>query len=369
MEKCKRILHVLGGLQRGGAETLVMNLYRRIDREKIQFDFVIHTSDKAAYYDEIIDLGGKIYVCPQYKVYNHFKYKKWWKNFLVNHPEYTIVHGHVRSTASIYLKITRKLKRYAIAHSHSTSSGKGLRGIIKNILQHGIRRNADYFMGCSNEANEWLFGKKVARNKEKCEVLKNGIDTNTFAYNRKIECDMRKKLGIENKFVVGTVGRIEEPKNPMFIVEVFSEIYKRNDNAVFLWVGDGSLMEQVKNKCRELNVIDNFIFVGSKSNVSDYLQTMNVFLFPSLWEGFGISLIEAQAVGMPCVVSNTIVKEAFVTDLLDVVNLNEPSAIWAETCLNHVNKENKITKKKIEERGLDIHDITKKLEEKYMSIR
>ena len=154
-----RILHVLGSLNMGGAETLIMNLYRNIDRDKIQFDFVVHTNKIGLYEDEIKELGGKIYRIQRYKGINHFSYKKEWNNFFEEHKEYKIIHGHMRSTASIYLKIAKKYGRITIAHSHNTSNGHGFSSLVKKILQYNIRNVSDYFMGCSYEANKRLFGK------------------------------------------------------------------------------------------------------------------------------------------------------------------------------------------------------------------
>src|SRR5690625_2672586 len=152
MQKPNRILHVFGGMGRGGAETMVMNLYRKIDRSKIQFDFIVHTQNKCDFDDEIELLGGRIYRVPRYNGKNHFQYKRAWHKFLMNHPEYKIIHGHVRSTASIYLKIANSYGLITISHSHNTSSGKGFSAIVKNIFQYKIRYIADYLFACSQTA-------------------------------------------------------------------------------------------------------------------------------------------------------------------------------------------------------------------------
>ncbi len=192
-----RILHVIGSLNSGGSQTLVMNIYRNIDRNKFQFDFVIDRPQELLYADEIKKLGGQIYTVPQYKVYNHFAFKKAWKKLLKEHPEYKIIHGHVRSTASIYLKIAKRMGLVTISHSHSTSSGKGISAVIKNMLQSKISSVADYFMGCSQDANEWLFGKEVA-NSDRCIVLKNAIDIEKFKFNMKKRIDIRNELSIDD---------------------------------------------------------------------------------------------------------------------------------------------------------------------------
>ncbi len=361
MTEPKRILQVLGCLDRGGAETLVMNIYRNMDREQVQFDFVIHTKDKGAYYDEILSLGGKIYHCPQYTGKNHFTYIRWWKNFFEEHNEYDTVHGHVRSTAAIYLKIAKKYRRFTVAHSHSTSSGKGISAIVKNMMQFPIRNTADYFLGCSQIANEWLFGKRVANDSKRCSILKNGVDLTKYRFDFAIRTQYRKDLGIDNNFVIGTVGRIETPKNPMFIIDVFCEILKNLPNARLLWVGDGTLMSSVKEKIAQLNIEDKVLLVGSKGNVSDYLQAMDVFLFPSLWEGLGMSLIEAQATGLPCVCSDVIPDEAHVTDLMIKKGLTDATEEWAKVCLSALQKTREDQADKIKAANYDIRQVVEQL--------
>ena len=159
-----RILHVLGALNRGGAETMVMNIYRNIDRNRVQFDFIVHTNEKCDYNDEIINLGGKIYSMPRYNGKNHIKYKKAWNNFFKRHIEYKIVHGHMRSTAAIYLSIGKKHGLKTIAHSHSTASrGNKFEKLVKNVLQIPLRYTANYLFACSEEAGKWLFGKKAIK--------------------------------------------------------------------------------------------------------------------------------------------------------------------------------------------------------------
>ena len=157
-----RILHVFGQMNRGGAETMIMNLYRHIDRTKIQFDFMVHSEEKCAFDDEIGQLGGKIYRVPRYNGRNHFLYIKEWSKFISNHKEYKIIHGHIRSTASFYLKVCKDNDRVTIIHSHSTSSGSGIiSSVVKNILQYPIRKIADYFIACSIPAGKWLFGENI----------------------------------------------------------------------------------------------------------------------------------------------------------------------------------------------------------------
>lgn len=326
-DNCIRVLQVLGGLNRGGAETMVMNLYRNIDRNKIQFDFIKHTESKCAYDDEIKELGGRIYSIPKYKVYNHFQYKKAWNNFLKKHPEYKIIHGHVRSTATIYLKIAKKYGLYAIAHSHSTSSGKGIKAIIKNMLQFRIRYITDYFMGCSKEANEWLYGKKIA-NSEKCIILHNAIDVEKYTYNEDIRNKLRKELNIkEDEMVVGNIGRFSYMKNHKFLIDIFEKLCK-TENCKLLLVGDGELKNDIQNIVKNKHLENKVIFTGVRSDVNEILQAMDIFVMPSIFEGLPVTLIEAQASGVPSLIANTITKEVDITPLIYRENLKNEPLIW-----------------------------------------
>lgn len=326
-DNCIRVLQVLGGLNRGGAETMVMNLYRNIDRNKIQFDFIKHTESKCAYDDEIKELGGRIYSIPKYKVYNHFQYKKAWNNFFKKHPEYKIIHGHVRSTATIYLKIAKKYGLYAIAHSHSTSSGKGIKAIIKNMLQFRIRYITDYFMGCSKEANEWLYGKKIA-NSEKCIILHNAIDVEKYTYNEDIRNKLRKELNIkEDEMVVGNIGRFSYMKNHKFLIDIFEKLCK-TENCKLLLVGDGELKNDIQNIVKNKHLENKVIFTGVRSDVNEILQAMDIFVMPSIFEGLPVTLIEAQASGVPSLIANTITKEVDITPLIYRENLKNEPLIW-----------------------------------------
>lgn len=360
-----RILHVLGGLNRGGAETIVMNLYRELDKSKFQFDFVVHTTQSGDYTEEILKMGGRIYSIPSYKVYNHFIYKKAWKRFLEKHKEYKIIHGHVRSTASIYLNIAKKFGLKTISHSHSISSGKGIKAIIKNILQFRIRYIADYFMGCSKQANVWLFGKKIA-NSDRCFVLNNGINVNQFMFDDKIREKYRNKLGIgKDEILIGHVGRFSPEKNHDFILKCFSKIYCINNNYKLILIGDGKEKEKLINKYGKKIFMKNIIFMGTVKNVNDYMQAMDIFILPSKFEGLGMVLIEAQASGLPCIASSNIPQEVDISKKIKFCNLKND--IWVEAILNTQKRRNNLEIDTIKEL-YDIRKITQELEKFYIKI-
>jgi len=365
-----KVLQVIGSLNSGGSQSMLMNLYRNIDRNKINFDFIVDRKKELLYADEIKKLGGKIYFLPQYKLYNHFHYKKAWSTFFKQHPEYKIIHGHVRSTASIYLKIAKKYGLKTIAHSHNTSSGKGILAIIKNILQYPLKYIADYCFGCSQKANEWLFGKKMASS-DKAYILKNAIDTNKFVFDRSIREKIRRKYNITNELVIGNVARFTEVKNHKFLLEIFYEVLKKESNAKLMLIGTGELFNDIKEKAKELKIDSNVIFLGQQSNINELMQAMDIFALPSIYEGLPVTLIEAQATGMKCIISDVITDEVCVTNLIVKESLTNSVQQWGETILKeckNINRLDNNIKEKIIENGYDIKTTVVWLENFYESI-
>lgn len=360
-----RVLHVLGGLERGGAETLVMNLYRKINREEIQFDFIIHTRVNGAYYEEITSLGGIVYHCPKYEGKNHFEYKKWWKHFFEQHTEYKIIHSHIRSSASIFLPIAKKYGLKTIIHSHSTSNGKGIYSIAKKILQYPLRYQADYLMACSNEAGEWLYGKRACK-KNNYMFLPNAIDVEKYKFNQVVRDEYRLKLNIKDKYVIGHVGRFYEAKNHMFLIDVFKAVHDQRPDSVLLLVGDGDLRPKIEEKIKTLNIEDCVIMVGSQSNVYDYLQAMDVFVFPSLWEGLPVTVVEAQAAGLPCLISNEVTRDVNITELVKYLSI-ENNYLWINIIINF-QPTRKDVYKEICDSGFDIKEAAEHLNDFYVGI-
>lgn len=328
-----RILQVLAEMNRGGAETMIMNLYRHIDRAKIQFDFIVHTQKECAFDDEIEQLGGRIYRIPRYTGKNHFNYIKAWKVFFINHPEYRLIHGHVRSTATIYLLIARKYGLKTIVHSHSTASrGNITHRIIKRIMQFPIKYIADYMFACSIEAGRWLFGKNFNED-NRFILLKNAIDIDRYLYNEGVRKSVRKEFNIDNKFVLGHIGSFSYPKNHKFLIDVFYEVKKVKNDAVLMLVGDGDLLLDIKNKVNGLGLEDSVIFTGLRSDVHELLQSMDLLVFPSIFEGLPVTLIEAQAAGLKSYISDSITNDIMITELIEKIPLDSGAISWAKKIL------------------------------------
>lgn len=359
-----RVLHILNAMNRGGAESMVMNLYRAVDRSIIQFDFIVHSEKKGEFNDEIEQLGGKIYVCPKFKGHNIFQYKLWWETFFREHKEYRILHSHIRSCASLYIPVAKKHGLKTIIHSHSTSNGKGFKSLAKKILQYPLRYQADYLVACSKEAGEWLFGKAYLR-RGKYMIIPNAVDVKKFSLNENVRNDYRKQLGVEGKIVFGNVGRFHESKNHMFLLDVFSEIHRRNGNTVLMLVGDGYLRSVIENRIHQLGLDNSVILTGTRSDVPNLMQAMDVFLFPSLWEGLPVTLVEAQAAGLPCLVSDRITTDADISNLIHRLSIDDVSK-WADLALSPLERHD--VSQAIKSSGFDISKSVNFLTEFYKKI-
>lgn len=362
-----RVLQVLGGLFHGGAEAMIMNLYRNVDTRVVQFDFLVHTDQEGVFDKEILDRGGVIHHAPVYKGINHFDYKAWWKTFLRQHPEYGCIHFHIRGTSAIAIPICKRLGRTTIIHAHSTSNGKSLVSFIKGLFQLSLRRDADYLFACSEPAGRWLFGQKALQ-APNFHLWKNAIDTSTYQFSQDTRNRIRSELGLEDSFVVGHIGRFIDAKNHGFLLEIFQEVLKREPHAKLLLIGDGPNRKATEEKVELLKLGQAVIFAGFRSDVPQILQSMDVFLFPSLFEGLGIVVVEAQASGLACVVSKEVPGEVKLTELVEFASLASSATQWADMVLEKRNrKQRPNTKKVLSEAGYDIKQSAKELQVFYLS--
>lgn len=350
-----RVLQVIESMDRGGAETMIMNLYRHIDRKKVQFDFIVHSKNKQEYLNEIRRLGGKIYYFEPYRVINCTSYKKQWIHFFKTHPEYKILHSHLRSYASIYLPIAKKYEVKTIIHSHNISDGNGYKAAIKRYLQRNLCDKADYLFACSTEAGIWLYGKEHI-NGSNYYMLKNAIDVDEYIYSKKKRDFIRNEFNISNSAnVIGTVGRLTEQKNPNRIIEIMRELVKLDKKILLLWVGTGKLCSYVQKKIDETKLNDNIILCGVRNDIASIMSAIDVFLLPSLWEGLPVVAVEAQASGLPCILSDTVTKEVQISDLVTYVSLDKNNDEWAKCIVEMIGKRHDVSKT-IVESGFDIRN-------------
>lgn len=356
-----RVLQVVTYMGRGGLETMLMNYYRNIDRNKVQFDFLTHRDERWDYDDEIESLGGKIYHLPKLNPFSK-NYLNALDKFFKEHKEYQIVHCHQDCLSGVVLKVAKKNGvKFTIAHSHSTSQDKNLRYILKILEKKKIPKYADKLFACGKESGEWMF------NNNNFEVLNNAIDTDLYIYDKEKSYSMRKKLGIENKFVIGNVGRLYYPKNHQFIIEIFNEVQKIEKESVLLLVGEGSLRESIEKRIDELGLNDNVILTGIRSDVNDLMQAMDVFLLPSLYEGLPVTMVEAQASGLKCIISDRVPIECKLTNNVEQIKLEESPQKWAREILKYQKYERQNTKEEIVKANFDIKANAKYLQEFYLN--
>lgn len=366
-----RILHVLTAMNMAGTETLLMNFYRNMDRTKVQFDFAVSTKKTCAYDEEIRSLGGRIIHYPLYRPNKDLKYREWWNRFFTRHPEYKIVHGHIGSTAAIYLKIAKKYGCFTIAHSHSTKGKISLKEIAYRLYSYPTRYIANQFFGCSQQALIDRYGGKIAYS-SKAKVINNAIDAEKYIYNPNVRNKIRNELGINRKqLVIGTVGRLTPPKNPYEIIRICAELKRRGLEYKFLWYGTGELEEEIKRRIAEEKLNDKIYLMGTRADIYNVLQAFDIFMFPSLWEGLGIACVEAQAAGLPTLCSDTVPKEAKVTNnclLLPLDNTTKWCDEIEEISRNVLSKDyaRQNTYKDILQANYDIKEVSTWLEQFYI---
>lgn len=365
-----RVLHVIGIMNRGGAESMLMNIYRNIDCTKVQFDFVENSFEPAAYDEEITALGGKIYRCPHHVGRNHLQYVHWWKNFFREHrDEYKIIHGHLGSTAAIYLKIAKKYGLFTIAHSHSASKGIGVSGVLYSMMSYPTRNIADQFFACSVQAGISRYGKRIGADSNKCKLLKNAIDINQFTFDQDIRNQYRHKFEVNEKLVIGHVGRFVDVKNHTYLIDVFSKMHKRDKNAVLYLVGDGPLRPDMENKVRKLGLENSVYFLGVRKDIANLMQMFDVFVLPSLYEGLPVTLIEAQTAALPCVCSTVVTRDVNITGLCSFIDIkNQDIDEWCSTIRKVANGERKDTSKQITEAGYNIKETSIWLQNYYCKL-
>lgn len=365
-EKPKKIL-VFGITENpGGVESVIMNYYRNIDREKMQFDFLCNTVN-VAYEDEIRNLGGKIYrVTPRNK--NRIKFYKDMKVFFSKKAsEYSAIWVNVCSLANIdYLKYAKKYgieKR--IIHCHNSQNMDSfIRGILHKWNKMFLSNYATDFWSCAEDSSEWFYSKKVIKGPN-YHIIKNAIDYDKYSFDDKISKDYKKELNIENKIVLGNVGRFHFQKNQMFLIDVFNELYKLDDKFTLLLVGDGEDKEQIVEKINSLNLNNSIKLLGVRNDVNNIFQAMDALLFPSLFEGLPLVLIEAQANGLQIFASDTITEDIKMSENFEFISLNKDAKSWANTIYENY-KKNKFDRinnyENILKRGYEINNEVKKLE-------
>lgn len=363
-----RIAQIIGKWVGGGVEAVVMNYYKHIDRNKIQFDFICDDDSTNIPYEEIEKLGGKVILIPPYQ--KVFKYHSVLKKVLKN-GGYKIVHSHI-NTLSVFSLFAAKSAGVPIriAHSHSTTNKKEKkRNLMKQILRPFSKLFATDYMCCSEYAGRWLFGNNEY-NKANVYLLNNAIDIEQFKYDENIRKQIREELNInDNTLVIGHVGRFVEQKNHTFLIDIFNEIHKKNENSILLLVGQGPLKDTITEKVNQLGLSDYVLFLGQRNDTNKLYQAMDVFVLPSLYEGLPVVGIEAQASGLLCLLSDEMTKETKVLGTTKFKSINKPALDWANDILNNYKEYSRENQKEnMTKNGFDIEVEGKKLEEEYIRL-
>lgn len=360
-----RIAQVIGKWLGGGVESVVMNYYRHIDKSKIQFDFICDADSTNIPYDEIEKLGGRVILVPPYQ--KVFKYQKELKK-IFKENKYKIVHSHI-NTLSVFPLYAAKCAKVPvrIAHSHSTTNKKEWKkNLLKQVLRPFSKVYATNYMCCSELAGRWLFGNKEY-DKGNVYLLNNAIDLDKFKYDEKIRKQKRKELNInDSTLVIGHIGRFVAQKNHTFLIDIFNEVHKQNQDSLLMLVGQGPLMNEIQEKVNNLGLKDSVIFLGQRNDANELYQAMDVFVLPSLYEGLPVVGVEAQASGLLCFLSSDMTKETKVLDSTEFMSLSNDAEEWANEILEDLkeykrqNVIDNITKK-----NFNIKTEAKKLEKKY----
>lgn len=316
-------------LRLNGITSVIMNYYRKMNKKNMKIDFVVINEISDDYKDELKNNGSDIFYLQRKN--NLIKYISDLKNILKN-GDYDVIHVHGNSALMVIETIIAKYAKVPvrIVHSHNTTCSHK---ILHKFLQPILSRTANYGFACGKEAGKWLF------KNNNYELIKNGIDLSIFTYNHEKRIQTRKKINAGNRKVIGHVGNFVYQKNHEFIIESFNELIKIDKNYLLLLISDGMLLDQIKEKVNRLGISEHVIFLGKTTEVDSYLQAMDIFILPSHFEGLPVVLIESQALGLPCIVSDKVSEEAKITDLIEFLPINDTNT-WVNKIMN-INTDNR----------------------------
>lgn len=359
-----RVLQVFAALDAGGVENFVMNTYRRIDRNKIQFDFAMTRGCKGYYDEEVLALGGRIFYFDGDKSITDNL-----ANVLKNEGPFEAIHSHVFFYSGLVLRTGKKCGvPVRIAHAHNAHTGESAsftRKAYEATMRYLIKTNATVMLGCSEKACRYVFGENCMSDK-RTMVMPDGIDCGRFAFNEEMRKKVRSEYGLEGKFVVGHVGHFNPAKNHEKILSVFAEVAKRRENAALFLVGDGELENDVRAKAEELGLSDKVVFAGAHKDVENMYQAMDVFLFPSRYEGFGMAMIEAQASGLACVASDVVPEDTNADGRVVYLPLDESDETWADVLLRVLQRDSSEEQNEKVRKHFDISLVSQSISELYL---
>ena len=357
-----RILQCVNNMHRAGLETMLMNYYRHIDRSKIQFDFLTHRPERADYDDEIERLGGRVFYAPRLYPQNYAAYFSFMTNFFQEHPDYRIMHAHIDAMSYLPLLAGKRAGiPVRIAHSHSTSIDRDLKYPIKLLFRSQLHHAANVCWACGEAAGKFLFkGRDFT-------MIPNAVDAEHFCFRKEVRDKVRRELRLEDKLVVGHVGRFSYPKNHQYLLEIFSALHKCTPNAVLILVGTGEYEQRIRVQIDQLGLQQQVLLVGSQADVAPFYQAMDIFVMPSLFEGVPVTGVEAQFAQLPCLFSDRIPQEVAFSSRCNFMPLEKPASAWAEEILR-MTACNDRNDDVIEDSRFDIRQAANLLMDQYLSL-
>lgn len=361
-----RVLHVVTKMDRAGLETMLMNYYRHINRDRLQFDFLIHRKEQGAYDAEILALGGRIFRVASISLRHFGAYLKQLRAFFLEHHEYRIVHAHLDALSGFVLYAAKQAGiPLRIAHSHNNRFDFDWKLPLRLAAKQLIKKSATHLLGCSKPAISFMFGhpKRI-----QTRVIPNAIECNEFVYSKETRELMRHELGLSDHFVVGHVGRFVNQKNHRFLLQIFEKLKALEETSVLLLIGNGKMEASIRKLAEELNIADSVWFLGQRKDIDALLQAFDVFVMPSHYEGLGIAGVEAQAAGLPVVFSDKVPIEVKLTENATFLSLKESPNAWAHVILAQRGQIRLDTRRKIVQGGYDIHSAAHALEKDYIEM-
>jgi glycosyltransferase involved in cell wall biosynthesis len=371
MEKTVRILNVTTVLRAAGIESFIMNMYRNIDRTKVQFDFMVMRDEKEFYDDEIAALGGRkatISVTGKNTFIRIIKESRELYKFLKKNP-YSIVHIHYTTPLrALYLFAAKKAgSKVRIYHSHSAEvSGKSkIKLAIYSYYRKKIAKWATHYFACSEAAARWMFPNSIL-DANKSKIIYNGIDIERFAFDEKARDEIRQEYSLNGKYVLAHTGRFLDQKNHRFIIEIFRDVKKKCPEAKLMLLGTGDLLDEIKKIVTNYNLEDDVLFMGVRSDVNKFLCAADCFLMPSLYEGLPVAAVEAECSGLPCIFSDCITSEVALTNNVTFLSLDDPIDKWSDAVLSFKDTVRHDCSNIVQDKGYSIHNGVRELEKFYL---
>lgn len=364
-----RVLHSVSNMDRAGIETMLMNYYRHIDRDKVQFDFLCNKKKPGAYDDEIEALGGRIFHTPGLNPAKYFMYLKYMKELFRTHPEYKIIEAH-NGALGVYSLHGAKLSGVPVRifHAHGASITKDWKLPIKLVCKAFLPSNMTHHYTCGIAAARCYFGDKIVEASD-YEFIPNAIEIDRFKFNLETRNRIRVEYNLGDKHVLGHVGRFMAQKNHTFLLDVFANLSAKDDKAVLVLLGDGELMDTVKQKAEALGIGDKVYFIGNVGNANEWYQAFDVFILPSIWEGLPVVGVEAQAADLPCIFSQGVTKEIGFSEDSMFIGLDESLDKWSDAIIKKFDKSSREDRTElIRNNNYDIKIEAQKLQERYLRL-